>query len=108
MFIFNATKITTKKEFDSFVNDQKQFLEEKKDSLFLKYEILDKRAWTGDIDNYQKFRDEYNNLVHSILINVIAKYRHFLPEKCLIVEFGSFAKRTERIFSDFDFTICYD
>lgn len=30
MFIFNATKITTKKEFDSFVNDQKQFLEEKK------------------------------------------------------------------------------
>ena len=108
MFIFNATKITTKKEFDSFVNDQKQFLEEKKDSLFRKYEILDKSAWTGDIDNYQKFRDEYNNLVHNILINVIAKYRHFLPERCLIVEFGSFAKRTERIFSDFDFTICYD
>lgn len=39
---------------------------------------------------------------------MITKYRRFLPEKCLIVEFGSFAKRTERIFSDFDFTICYD
>lgn len=108
MFIFNAKKITTKNNFEFFVKNQKQFLEKTKGDLFHKYGILEKSAWNGDIDNYQKFRDEYNNLVHIILINVISNYRRFLPEKCLIVEFGSFAKRTERIFSDFDLTICYD
>lgn len=108
MFIFNAKKITTKKDFYFFVNCQNKLLKENKEILFKKYGILCKSAWNGDVGNYQKFRDEYKNLVHSILINVIAKYRRFLPEKCLIVEFGSFAKRTERIFSDFDFTICYD
>ncbi len=108
MFIFNARKITTKNNFEFFVDGQNKFLEENKERLFSKYGVLCKSAWTGDIENYQKFRDDYKNLVHSILINVIAKYRCFLPEKCLIVEFGSFAKRTERIFSDFDFTICYD
>lgn len=108
MFIFNAEKITTKNDFDLFVDGQTKLLKETKRLLFKKYRILCKGAWTGDVENYQKFRDEYKNLVNRILINVISEYRHFLPEKCLIVEFGSFAKRTERIFSDFDFTICYD
>lgn len=108
MFTFDATKIINKKKFDFFVKSKKNLLKVNKEELFEKYGILEKRAWDGDIDSYQSFRDEYNNLVNNILIDVIGYYRHFLPEKCLIVEFGSFAKRTERIFSDFDFTICYD
>lgn len=108
MFTFNAKKITTKKDFDFFVENKKQFLNKNKEALFDKYLVLKKNAWNGDIKGYENFRDEYNYLVHSILIDVIANYRKFLPEKCLIVQFGSFAKRTERIFSDFDLTICYD
>lgn len=108
MFLFNAEKITTKNDFDFFVGEQNKFLNKTKGVLFRKYGVLCKGDWIGDVENYQKFRDEYKNLVHGILINVISEYRRFLPEKCLIVEFGSFAKGTERIFSDFDFTICYD
>ncbi|MBE0472086.1 MAG: hypothetical protein IBX55_21585 [Methyloprofundus sp.] len=57
---------------------------------------------------YDSFRDEYLSLINNILNDSIYKYRKFLPERCLIAEFGSFAKRTERILSDLDFTICYD
>ena len=108
MFTFNASKITKKKDFDFFVEKERDFLKQRKEELFEKYSILKKDAWNGDIEKYEKFRSEYSGVVHSILTDVIANYRRFLPEKCLIAEFGSFAKRTERIFSDFDFTICYD
>ena len=108
MFTFDATNIVNKKDFEFFVESKKKFLKVNKEELFEKYGTLEKKAWSGDIYSYQSFRDEYYNLVNSILIEVIDKYRRFLPDKCLIVEFGSFAKRTERIFSDFDFTICYD
>lgn len=108
MFTFNAIKITSKKDFNFFVENKKQFLNTNKEALFGKYAILKKEAWNGSVKEYENFRDEYNDLIHSILIDVIANYRKFLPEKCLIVQFGSFAKRTERIFSDFDLTICYD
>lgn len=108
MFTFNASKITKKKDFDFFVEKERDFLKQRKEELFEKYSILKKDAWNGDIEKYEKFRSEYSGVVHSILTDVIANYRRFLPKKCLIAEFGSFAKRTERIFSDFDFTICYD
>lgn len=108
MFTFDAKKITTKKDFNFFVENKRQFLKTNKEKLFEKYSILEKGAWRGKIKDYEDFRNEYNDLVHSILIGVITNYREFLPEKCLIVQFGSFAKRTERIFSDFDLTFCYD
>lgn len=108
MFIFDASKITTKKEFNSFVDKKNQYLTRARDVLFAEYGLLRPVVWSGDIENYQKFRNEYKNLVHRILLEVIAHYREYLPQKCLIAEFGSFVKRTERILSDFDFTICYD
>ena len=108
MFIFDASKITTKKEFDSFVDKESQSLARTREKLFSEYGLLRSVVLSGDIENYQKFRDEYKNLVHRILLEVIAHYRKYLPQQCLIAEFGSFVKRTERLTSDFDFTICYD
>jgi predicted nucleotidyltransferase len=46
--------------------------------------------------------------VQCILKEVISFYRNYLPKELLVFEFGSFVKNTERIFSDIDFTICYD
>lgn len=108
MFIFDASNIILKKDFDLFVEREKNILESRKDRLFKKYNVLDKAPWDKDISSFEQFRDKYNELVHYILLNTIRYYREFLPEKCLIVEFGSFVKRTERLLSDFDFTICYD
>lgn len=108
MFIFDASKITKKKDFDLFVEDKKTSFEMRKLELFDKYSILEKSGWDGDLEKYNNFRDEYVEVIHGILLDAIYKYRRYLPEQCLIVEFGSFAKRTERILSDFDFTICYD
>ncbi|MEE1921390.1 hypothetical protein V0R50_00455 [Pseudomonas sp. 148P] len=108
MFVFDASTIIRKVDFDFFVEREKAFLEKSKSELFERYDVLEKAPWSGGLDKYESFRDKYIKVVHEILSNVIGAYRRFLPEKCLIVEFGSFAKRTERILSDFDFTICYD
>ncbi|MBS7825477.1 hypothetical protein J7547_09730 [Wohlfahrtiimonas chitiniclastica] len=108
MFIFDASNIILKKDFSLFVESKKNALESKKRKLFEQYKILSKKSWDKNITLFEQFRDEYNGVVHGVLLDVIAYYRKFLPEKCLIVEFGSFVKRTERLFSDFDFTICYD
>lgn len=62
----------------------------------------------SSIEEYQSFRNEYRELVQRIIKDVIAHYRHHLPKNCLITEFGSFIKRTERILSDIDITFCYD
>jgi predicted nucleotidyltransferase len=108
MFIFNASNITNKKDFAFFVEKKMAFFKQKKDELFEEYSILKNNHWDDDVEKYEKFRSEYSEIIYGILTDVIEHYRRFLPEKCLIAEFGSFAKRTERIFSDFDFTICYD
>jgi len=108
MFIFDASNITKKNDFDLFVETQKRSFEREKQELFDKYLILGKFCWDGDLKKYDSFRDEYAGIIDGILTDSIYKYRRFLPEKCLIAEFGSFAKRTERVLSDLDFTICYD
>ena len=108
MFTFDASNITKKKDFDLFVETQKRSFERKREGLFNKYLILEKSRWDGDLKKYDSFRDEYLVIINGILTDSIYKYRKFLPEKCLIAEFGSFAKRTERVLSDLDFTICYD
>lgn len=108
MFTFDASNITKKRDFIFFVEKKKAFFERSREVLFEKYSILKKCPWDENLEKYESFRDEYIKVVRGILFDVIGNYRQFLPEKCLIVEFGSFAKRTERILSDFDFTICYD
>ena len=108
MILFDAGKIISFNDFDRFLCYKKKEFETKKQYLFDQYGILKPIVWNNEIEHYQKFRDKYRNLVRTIILDVLAFYRSFLPHKCLIVQFGSFVKHTERIASDIDFTICYD
>lgn len=108
MIIFDARKIVSFEDFDDFLKNQTLFFNEEKQKLFNKYSILKPVDWDEDIEKYQLFRNEYRELIQKVIKTVISHYRSNLPQKCLIYEFGSFTKHTERILSDIDLTICYD
>lgn len=108
MILFDASKIISFNDFDRFLCCKKREFETKKQYLFEQYGILKPIVWNDEIEHYQKFRDKYRNLVKTIILDVLKFYRSFLPHKCLIAQFGSFVKHTERIASDIDFTVCYD
>jgi len=108
MIIFDARNIISYHKFHSFIAQKQNFFSAQKSNIFEHYGILKPVPFDGNIDKYQKFRNEYRALVQCLLKEVISYYRNYLPKELLIAEFGSFAKHTERIFSDIDFTICYD
>lgn len=108
MILFDARKITSFEDFESFLKKETDIFNSTKISLFEKYDMLKADLTESSIEEYQSFRNEYRELVQRIIKDVIAHYRHHLPKKCLITEFGSFIKRTERILSDIDITFCYD
>lgn len=108
MFEFDARDIISKREIEAFIEEKRIFLSDEMNKAFDKYKDLEIKDWQENLDDYQTFRNEYYNLVQGIISNVIAKFRGHLPGQCLIYQFGSFAKRTERLLSDFDLTICYD
>ena len=108
MIIFDARNIISYHDFHSFIYNKQNFFENQKNRIFEYYDILKPIPWDKNIGRYQIFRNEYRALVRHILKEVISYYRKYLPKELLIVEFGSFVKNTERIFSDIDFTISYD
>lgn len=108
MILFDARKITSFEDFESFLKKETDIFNSTKISLFEKYDMLKADLTESSIEEYQSFRNEYRELVQRIIKDVIAHYRHHLPKNCLITEFGSFIKRTERILSDIDITFCYD
>lgn len=108
MILFDARKITSYEDFESFLKKETDMFNSTKISLFEKYDMLKADLTENRIEEYQSFRNEYRELVQRIIKDVIAHYRHHLPKNCLITEFGSFIKRTERILSDIDITFCYD
>ena len=107
MFVFDCTAIIGYHAFQDFLEDCKgRFLAEKT-ALFREYGVLsafEASAVTG----YFEFRRKYRELRQNVIREVIARFRNFLPEKCLIYEFGSLVKLTDRIESDIDLTISYD
>lgn len=108
MILFDARAIISYEDFDSFIKKETEFFKKARNTLFEKYTFFSKIDWDGDIEKYQAFRDEYRELVQTIIKDSINFYRPYLPAKLFVAEFGSFVKRTERLFSDIDFTICYD
>lgn len=108
MILFDARKITSYEDFELFLKKETDMFNSTKISLFEKYDMLKADLTESRIEEYQSFRNEYRELVQRIIKDVIAHYRHHLPKNCLITEFGSFIKRTERILSDIDITFCYD
>ena len=55
-----------------------------------------------EINKYFEFRKEYRKLRQQIIKAVLNKFRPYLPRECLIYEFGSLVKYTDRIESDVD------
>ncbi len=108
MITFDASNIISYEKFDRFLTNRKKLFEAKKISLFEEFDILKHVTWDENKTQFMCFRRTYNILVRETVYAVIDYYRAFLPKECLIVEFGSFVKGTERILSDIDLTICYD
>ncbi len=108
MIVFDARQIISYEGFNTYLKKESEYFEKERNRIFEKYDFFLKIEWDCNINKYQAFRDEYRNLIQKIITDSISFYRPYLPEKLFIAEFGSFVKRTERIFSDIDFTICYD
>lgn len=107
MFVFDCTKIIGYNEYRDFLASIGSEFDSTKRSLFRRYSITG-GAPEFDTEAYDVFRHQYRNLRQDVIRKVLAQFRRFLPRECLIYEFGSLAKFTDRIESDIDLTICYD
>lgn len=107
MFIFNCTPIISYNDYIHFISSVKAKFDLEKRILFDSYNITNSAIWSSS-ENYFEFRNKYRSLRQNVIGDVLAQFRHFLPKRCLIYEFGSLTKFTDRIESDTDLTICYD
>ena len=107
MFIFDCTRIISYKDYNCFISSLKTEFDTQKSYLFDSYNIT-KGTIPPNQECYFEFRDKYRNLRQNIIKTVLRKFRSYLPLNCLIYEFGSLTKHTDRIESDTDLTICYD
>lgn len=107
MFVFDCTKIIGYNEYRDFLASVVSEFDSTKRSLFKHYSITGE-SQEFDPESYDVFRHQYRNLRQDVIRKVLARFRSFLPRECLIYEFGSLAKFTDRIESDIDLTICYD
>ena len=108
MFVFDVSSFISYKEYTDFIANLKSKFDEKRNSLFDIYNITNSAVWNNRPDEYTEFRDKYRKLRQDIINEIIKKFRKFLPNNCLIYEFGSLTKFTDRIESDIDLTFCYD
>lgn len=109
MFIFDVTKIISYSEYSDFISSIKSKFDSEKRILFDNYNVTNNALWNNNVEkNYIVFRNKYRNLRQKVISDVLNKFRNFLPKRCLIYEFGSLTKFTDRIESDTDLTICYD
>ena len=107
MFVFDCTAIIGYDDYMNFVTSVKKNFDAKKAALFDKYHIADGIS-TSVTEEYFDFRNRYRSLRQDVIRIVLDRFRRFLPNQCLIYEFGSLTKLTDRIESDTDLTICYD
>lgn len=108
MFIFDVTEIIGYKDYTEFISSEKAWFDAEKMQLFERYHMTECAVWNHDTENYNTFRSDYRRLRQNVIRHVIEKFRKFLPKRCLIYEFGSLTKYTDRIESDTDLTFCYD
>lgn len=108
MFVFDVTKIISYNEYIDYISYEKAKFDLEKRILFDDYNITNNALWNNNAENYIEFRNKYRNLRQNVISDILNKFREFLPKRCLIYEFGSLTKFTDRIESDIDLTICYD
>lgn len=107
MYIFDCTSIIGYDNYKNFISSLKENFDIQKARLFNEYNIKDISSISSQ-SSYFEFRTKYRSLRQDIIKTVIKKFRYLLPKECLIYEFGSLTKFTDRIESDTDLTICYD
>ena len=107
MFVFDCTEIIGYREYLDFLSLVRAEFDAEKRVLFDRFSI-EGPAPAFDPNAYDEFRHQYRNLRQGVIKRVLARFRAFLPSECLIYEFGSLTKFTDRIESDIDLTICYD
>lgn len=107
MYIFDCTPVIGYEDYNKFISSVKESFNNKKAKLFDDYNINDISSTLSQF-HYFEFRTKYRALRQDVIRTVIKKFRHLLPKECLIYEFGSLTKFTDRIESDTDLTICYD
>lgn len=107
MYIFDCTPVIGYEDYNKFISSVKESFNNKKAKLFDDYNINDISSTSSQF-HYFEFRTKYRALRQDVIRTVIKKFRHLLPKECLIYEFGSLTKFTDRIESDTDLTICYD
>ena len=100
MFVFDVSSFISYKEYTDFIANLKSKFDEKRNSLFEIYNITNSAVWNNRPDEYTEFRDKYRELRQDVINEIIKKFRKFLPNNCLIYEFGSLTKFTDRIESD--------
>lgn len=107
MFVFDCTEIIGYREYLDFLAFVRAEFDAEKRILFDKFSIAGEIC-SFDPKAYDEFRHLYRNLRQRVIEKVLARFRAFLPSACLIYEFGSLTKFTDRIESDIDLTICFD
>ena len=107
MFIFDCTPIIGYDDYNYYISSIKTRFYKEKILLFDNYNIISSGVFPSQ-EYYFEFRNKYRSLRQNVIKDVLEKFRHFLPDSCLIYEFGSLTKFTDRIESDTDLTICYD
>lgn len=108
MFVFDCSSIISYRDYTQFIYSLKNKFIQEKQNLFERYGVRASAYWNIFSKDYFEFRNEYRSLRQNMVQDVLVRFRHFLPKKCLIYEFGSLTKFTDRIESDTDLTICYD
>ncbi len=108
MFIFDARKIISFDQFNSFINDVKSKFSKKKKEVLRRFNILGPSEWNGEVDYYQNFRKEYRKCIMEMFESVISFYKPYLPINHLILLEGSYGRDSDRIYSDIDYTLIYD
>lgn len=108
MFVFDVSKIIGYDEYIDFISFVKSKFDSEKRKIFDAYAITNSAKWDNNAESYNEFRNKYRALRQNVVSDVINKFRCYLPKSCLIYEFGSLIKFTDRIESDIDLTFCYD
>ena len=108
MFIFDAKNIVSYEEFNKFVNNSREKLKNKKEEVLNKYNIYQRKDWDKDVYSYQSFRKEYREYVLIAFKEVIHNFNKYLPKEHIVILEGSYARNSDRIFSDIDYTLIYN
>ena len=108
MFYFDASKFMTKREFDEFVEVEKQLFNDSKNSVIEEYLPLLNQEQLSDSKEYDSFRKSYRKCIIDMFNRVIKYFDKYFKVKYMVLLEGSYGRDSDRICSDLDYTLVYD